>query len=283
MGLGASAHAALAEDPCHGRDNPPEGGGERLDAHLAAASARLRAIRASFSWPYEAGDDPRGDGVALPLERMAEMLLPGERALEQGWVRRANGEYFVASTEPFGRWPSLRPYAGLNSHLMLIEPSAQLFRVLTDLGRHRGYVPYTNGEQDEVEKTTISAVDVISFNPLAKILGPWQDYLATSFVLPARFASDLLSWEDPFVTTWLYGGLVGLMLACLVVPCAGADRIRKPRGAARRSLHIRQWGCSRECPSRHAACPAGRRAAHRRRSVLRLCCLTCLPCVAKPA
>ena len=97
MGLGASAHAALAEDPCHGRDNPLEGGGERLDAHLAAASARLRAIRASFSWPYEAGDDPRGDGVALPLERMAEMLLPGERALEQGWVRRANGEYFVAS------------------------------------------------------------------------------------------------------------------------------------------------------------------------------------------
>ena len=77
MGLGASAHAALAEDPCHGRDNPLEGGGERLDAHLAAASARLRAIRASFSWPYEAGDDPRGDGVALPLERMAEMLLPG--------------------------------------------------------------------------------------------------------------------------------------------------------------------------------------------------------------
>ena len=53
MGLGASAHAALAEDPCHGRDNPLEGGGERLDAHLAAASARLRAIRASFSWPYE--------------------------------------------------------------------------------------------------------------------------------------------------------------------------------------------------------------------------------------
>ena len=69
------------------------------------------------------------------------------------WMRTqwARGEYFVAEREPYLQWPSLRPYAGLNSHLMLIQPDAQVFRLLVDMGRFRSFVPYTNGEQDVIE------------------------------------------------------------------------------------------------------------------------------------
>ena len=39
-------------------------------------------------------------------------------------------------------------------------------------------------------------------NPLATFLGPIQEALWLSAVLPLRTATGLLSWTDPFLTTW---------------------------------------------------------------------------------
>lgn len=67
------------------------------------------------------------------------------------WMRAHADEYFVASQEPFGRWPNSRKFLGLNSHLCFLQPSTLLFRLLRDKGQTRSYIPYTNGEQDIIE------------------------------------------------------------------------------------------------------------------------------------
>ena len=57
-------------------------------------------------------------------------------------------------------------------------------------------------EEAEAASKAFTAADIV--NPLAKILGPIQDQLGMYLILPIRGYTNLLSWEDPFVTTWLY-------------------------------------------------------------------------------
>ena len=81
------------------------------------------------------------------------------------WMVRHRSEYFVAAHEPFGRWPNKRPYLGLNTHMVFLEPSRLLFRLLVDKGRTRSYVPYTNGEQDVVETVFADHADMPTLPP----------------------------------------------------------------------------------------------------------------------
>ena len=76
------------------------------------------------------------------------------------WMERHRSEYFVAAREPFGKWPNKRPYLGLNTHMVLLEPSRLLFRLLVDKGRTRSYVPYTISEQDVVETVFADHADM---------------------------------------------------------------------------------------------------------------------------
>lgn len=103
--------------------------------------------------------------------------------------------------------------------------------------RAGNYIPLRRGESKEtdddsvtVRRASISAhaaaahektVANSSFNltnPLAVVLGPVQDALGVYAVLPLRAVTSLLSWDDPFVTTWLCVGLVGLGVVFALIP-----------------------------------------------------------------
>jgi len=64
----------------------------------------------------------------------------------------------------------------------------------------------------------VGIADVI--NPLAKVLGPVQDSIGRYLVLPTRAATNLLSWEDPFATSWFCVLLFFLMICFAFIPWA---------------------------------------------------------------
>ena len=55
-------------------------------------------------------------------------------------------------------------------------------------------------EEAEAASKAFTAADIV--NPLAKILGPIQDQLGMYLILPIRGYTNLLSWEDPFESTY---------------------------------------------------------------------------------
>ena len=64
------------------------------------------------------------------------------------WMRaRAHeDEYFVATVET-----AMRQYRGLNTHMVFLQPSRIVFRMLVDTARAPSYIPYTGTEQDVIE------------------------------------------------------------------------------------------------------------------------------------
>ena len=58
------------------------------------------------------------------------------------WMQRYRDEYFVATPEGLDR-----PYQGISSHLMYLQPSELVFRMLRDSATSRSFIPYTNSEQ----------------------------------------------------------------------------------------------------------------------------------------
>lgn len=57
-----------------------------------------------------------------------------------------NDEYFIALPQGLDR-----PYQGISSHFVFLQPDALVFRMLRDMGTTRSFIPYTNSEQDIVE------------------------------------------------------------------------------------------------------------------------------------
>jgi hypothetical protein len=90
MGLGASAHAKLADAS---PDNPLRGGGprslgeQRFPALLALSSSRLAAVRAAFNAEVHADTKADTPGETLPLEDMPKMLDAGDGAAGFGRSR----------------------------------------------------------------------------------------------------------------------------------------------------------------------------------------------------
>jgi hypothetical protein len=62
------------------------------------------------------------------------------------WMLAHWDEYFVATPQGLDR-----PYQGISSHFMFLQPNALVFRMLRDTGRTRSFIPYTNSEQDVLE------------------------------------------------------------------------------------------------------------------------------------
>lgn len=62
------------------------------------------------------------------------------------WMVRHRREYFVATPQRADR-----PYLGISSHFMFLQPDAFAFRLLVDMGTTRSFIPYTNSEQDIIE------------------------------------------------------------------------------------------------------------------------------------
>ena len=62
------------------------------------------------------------------------------------WMRRHRNHYFVATPQGLDR-----PYQGISSHLMYLQPSELVFRMLRDTATSRSFIPYTNSEQDIIE------------------------------------------------------------------------------------------------------------------------------------
>lgn len=69
------------------------------------------------------------------------------------------------------------------------------------------------------EYTRTSLFTVKGLNPLAPLLGPIQLGL-TSVLRAVRSIRRIVMWEDSFLTTHVYTGLVGLTLILLVIPWA---------------------------------------------------------------
>ena len=67
------------------------------------------------------------------------------------WMNRHRSEYFAAQPETNGAFAQQRGYLGLTTHLMLLQPSRTVFRLLVDQGMSQSYVPFTNTEQDVLE------------------------------------------------------------------------------------------------------------------------------------
>ena len=67
------------------------------------------------------------------------------------WMHRHRNEYFAAQPETNGAFAQQRGYLGLTTHLMLLQPSPIVFRLLVDQGVSQSYVPFTNTEQDVLE------------------------------------------------------------------------------------------------------------------------------------
>ena len=53
---------------------------------------------------------------------------------------------------------------------------------------------------------------------MAKVFSPVQHALGTLLVMPLRSLADLLAWEDPFATSWLYCGVFLLTILLLTIP-----------------------------------------------------------------
>mmetsp|Transcript_58665 Transcript_58665/g.96857 ORF Transcript_58665/g.96857 Transcript_58665/m.96857 type:complete len:337 (+) Transcript_58665:90-1100(+) len=62
------------------------------------------------------------------------------------WLNANRHEYFVASKEVQGR-----PYTGMNSHMFLLTPNKQVFRILVESATTGHFMPHTNTEQDVIE------------------------------------------------------------------------------------------------------------------------------------
>ena len=58
------------------------------------------------------------------------------------WMLRHQSEYFVATPQGLDR-----PYQGISSHFMYLQPSELVFRMLRDSATTRSFIPYTNSEQ----------------------------------------------------------------------------------------------------------------------------------------
>ncbi|KAL1508220.1 hypothetical protein AB1Y20_004337 [Prymnesium parvum] len=62
------------------------------------------------------------------------------------WMTAHWGEYFIATPQGLDR-----PYQGISSHFMFLQPNGLVFQMLRDMGQSRSYIPYTNSEQDIIE------------------------------------------------------------------------------------------------------------------------------------
>jgi hypothetical protein len=67
------------------------------------------------------------------------------------WVHLHRSEYFVGIPEVNVKYTEQRGYLGLTTHMMLLQPSPVVFKILIDQGVSRSYVPATNTEQDVLE------------------------------------------------------------------------------------------------------------------------------------
>ena len=115
-------------------------------------------------WPREAGGryvQRRQDAECTSLKLLVWNLTEYERVMVADtdtcmhedpapWIRAQWAEYFVMGREGnFGN--RQRGYLGLNSHLFFLQPSALVFRLLTDVATSGSFVPFTNGDQDVLE------------------------------------------------------------------------------------------------------------------------------------
>ena len=82
---------------------------------------------------------------------------------------------------------------------------------------------YTSRVQARIRATEnerrVKARDLLSPSKMmAKVFSPVQHALGTLLVMPLRSLADLLAWEDPFATSWLYCGVFLLTILLLTIP-----------------------------------------------------------------
>lgn len=70
------------------------------------------------------------------------------------WVQAHADHYFIATHEI-----ASRGFEGLNTHMMLLQPSNVVFRMLADASRTGGFTPYTNSDQDVIEQLFSAHLD----------------------------------------------------------------------------------------------------------------------------
>ena len=75
----------------------------------------------------------------------------------------------------------------------------------------------TDGKVEPAVRVRFS-VNFDSFKARAKVFSPVQHALGTLLVMPLRSLADLLAWEDPFATSWLYCGAFLLPILLLTIP-----------------------------------------------------------------
>lgn len=87
------------------------------------------------------------------------------------WVHAHAHHYFVATHEIVSRG-----YEGINSHLMLLQPSRVLFQILAENARTGGFEPYTNSDQDVIEQVFGAHRDFPALPPHrhGKSPAPWD-------------------------------------------------------------------------------------------------------------
>ena len=115
------------------------------------------------------------------------------------WVRRHWSEYFVMGREGnFGN--TQRGYVGLNSHLFFLQPSALVFRLLTDMATSGSFVPYTNSDQDVLE-TVFASHKLMPELPLnlhiktSSCAPHWKEQSAARPCVPAP-GNALIMWPE---------------------------------------------------------------------------------------
>ena len=177
---------------------------------------------------------------------------------------------FQASTEVLGR-----AYRGLNTHLMLLHPSTDVFAILAANAALGHFVPFTLTEQDVVEstlppnvgraggsrlRTNGSVVDSTTAEPAASSIGraPDAGFSVPAVAFPAHMHDRTLLLFSAF-------GARGIQLH---PRCAPYER-RAPPWPETRSVHpccmLEAWPCERAPISTGCGAAKSRAACHRMR------------------
>jgi hypothetical protein len=155
------------------------------------------------------------------------------------WRAAQQGQVFLANVEE-----GARQYVGLNTHMMLLRPSPNVFHALVRKASLGDYVPLTNTEQDVLEwyfdtgnATTREMLEGVLHDHNDETEASWKGWLSTSDVPSQCTAASLV--EEDF-------GKAGLTCQRLAEVCQVDDSKRK------QYMHPRPTK-PRECPARVTA------------------------------
>lgn len=149
-GFGAPAMQLLRQFGCHVLDVSDEPANMHMLAHNdgrakwpSAGRVQLRLDFVATGMKFHAWELTMYDRVIVSDSDMCILEDP------EPWMAAHLDEQFVAPVIPLDQ--EVRGFLGISSHYMLVRPSLQVARILKDMGRSGGFVPYTNSDQDVIE------------------------------------------------------------------------------------------------------------------------------------